>query len=69
MRGMMGYGPSSKISSSKILRLSVDLSIVIEIVDGQEKLGKFLDEINGVIQEGLVTLEPTQIKIYRDRNE
>ena len=69
LRGMMGYGPSSKISSSKILRLSEDLPIVIEIVDSQEKLGKFLDEINGVIQEGLVTLESARIKIYRGRNE
>jgi len=69
LRGMIGFGPSSKISSHKILRLSEDLPIVIEIVDRQEKLENFLDQINGVIQEGLVTIESARIKIYRGRKE
>jgi hypothetical protein len=47
--------------------LSEDLPIVIELVDTREKLENFLDKINGVIQEGLVTLEKAQIKIYRGR--
>ena len=68
LRGMMGFGPSSKISTVKILRLSEDLPIVIELVDTREKLENFLDNINGVIQEGLVTLEKAQIKVYRGRN-
>ncbi len=67
LRGMMGFGPSSKITSYKILRLSEDLPIVIEIVDTRENLEKFLDQINGVIQEGLVTMESARIKIYRGR--
>lgn len=67
LRGVMGYGPSSKITTVKILRLSEDLPIVIEIVDTQEKLDGFLDQINGVIQEGLVTIEKAQVKVYRAR--
>jgi PII-like signaling protein len=67
LRGIMGFGPSSKITTVKILRLSEDLPIVVEIVDTQEKLEGFLDKINGVIQEGLVTIEKAQIKVYRSR--
>lgn len=68
LRGIMGFGPSSKITTVKILRLSEDLPVVIEIVDTREKLEGFLNKINGVIQEGLVTLEKAQIKIYRGRS-
>jgi len=64
----MGFGPSSKITTLKILRLSEDLPVVIEIVDTREKLEKFMADINGVIQEGLVTLEKAQVIIYRGRN-
>lgn len=67
LRGMMGFGPSSKISTVKILRLSEDLPIVIELVDTREKLEEFLDQINGVVQEGLVTLEKAQVRVYRGR--
>lgn len=67
LRGIMGFGPSSKITTMKILRLSEDLPIIIEIVDTQEKLEEFLARINGVIQEGLITIEKAQIKVYRGR--
>ena len=67
LRGILGFGPSSKISTFKILRLSKDLPVVIEIVDTEENLVNFLDQINGVIKEGLVTIEKAQIKIYRAR--
>lgn len=67
LRGIMGFGPSSKITTMKILRLSEDLPIIIEIVDTQEKLEEFLARINGVIQEGLITIERAQIKVYRGR--
>ena len=67
LRGIMGFGPSSKITTVKILRLSEDLPIIIEIVDTQEKLEEFLEIINGVIQEGLITIEKAQIKVYRGR--
>lgn len=69
LRGTLGFGPSSKISSFKILRLSEDLPMVIEIVDTREKLEGFLDHINGVITEGLVTIEKARIKIYRGRED
>ena len=69
MRGMMGFGPSSKVATEKILRLSEDLPIVIELIDKRNKLEAFLDRINGVVKEGLVTLEKAQIKIYRGREE
>ena len=66
-RGIMGFGPGSKISTLKILRLSEDLPIVIEIVDTREKLDDFLQRINGVIENGLVTIEKAQVKVYRSR--
>jgi len=69
LRGIMGFGPSSKIMTMKILRLSEDLPVVIEIVDTREKLEDFLDKINCAIQEGMVTLEEAHIKIYRGREE
>lgn len=69
LRGTLGFGPSSKISSFKILRISEDLPMVIEIVDTQENLEDFLDRINGVITEGLVTMEKAKIKIYRGRED
>lgn len=67
LRGIMGFGPSSKITTVNILRLSEDLPIIIEIVDTQEKLDEFLTRINGVVKEGLVTIEKAQVKVYRGR--
>lgn len=69
LQGMLGFGPHRKISTYKFLRLSEDLSIVTEIVDTTEKLEVFLDQINGVFQKGLVTLEKSQIKVYRGRQD
>ena len=67
IRGVMGFGPSSRIYTSKILRLSEDLPMIVEIVDSLEKLESFLAEIEGVIQEGLVTMEGARVRIYRGR--
>ena len=69
LRGIMGFGPNSRISTVKILRLSEDLPIVIELVDTREKLDEFLDKTSGIIQEGLVTIEKAQIKVYRGRKK
>jgi PII-like signaling protein len=66
-RGMMGFGASSRIHTSKILRLSEDLPVVIEIVDTRTKLTAFLDRINPVVQDGLATLENAQVHIYRSK--
>ncbi len=65
LRGIMGFGASSRIHTAKIERLSEDLPIVVEIVDTRERLERFFDSIEGSIREGLATLEKVQIRIYR----
>jgi PII-like signaling protein len=66
LRGSMGFGANSRvIHSAKILRLSEDLPIVVEIVDTREKLDAFLGEIEGSIGAGLATLEKVEVRIYR----
>ena len=66
-RGMMGYGANSRIHTSKILRLSQDLPVIVEIVDAREKLEAFLDEIDSLIKGGLATLEKAQVHFYRSK--
>jgi len=61
----LGFGASSRIHTAKILRLSEDLPMVIEIVDAAEKIEAFLPELDGMIGEGLVTLERARIILYR----
>ncbi len=68
-RGMMGYGAHSCIHTSKILRLSQDLPVIVEIVDIREKLETFLEEIDSMIKGGLATLEKVQVHFYRSNNE
>lgn len=65
LRGIMGYGANSRIHTSKIMRLSEDLPIIIEIVDTPEKLAAFLSRIDTVICEGLATLEKADVQFYR----
>jgi PII-like signaling protein len=65
LRGMMGFGANSRIHTTKILRLSEDLPIIIEIVDTQEKLARFLAHIDPAIGEGLATLEKADVQFYR----
>ncbi len=57
LRGAMGFGKSSRLHTTKILRLSYDLPVVIEITDSEEKINAFLPVIDGMIRGGLVTLE------------
>lgn len=64
LRGPMGFGHSSHLHTTKILRLSQDLPIVVEIVDSQEKIDRFLQVLNGMIGSGLVTLEKVQVLQY-----
>jgi len=61
----MGYGANSRIHTSKILRLSQDLPVIVEIVDAREKLEAFLEEIDPLIKGGLATLEKAQVHFYR----
>jgi uncharacterized protein len=65
LRGPLGFGKSSHMHSAKVLRLSSDLPIVIEIVDTPEKISAFLPELDAMMQGGLVTLERAQVIRYR----
>lgn len=65
LRGMMGFGAHSRLHTFKIERLSEDLPIIVEIVDTQEKLEKFLSHIDSIIRDGLATLEKAQVHFYR----
>jgi len=65
IRGIEGYGASSRIHTSKILRLSDDMPVIIEIVDILEKIEKFIPLIDGAIREGLATVEKVEIRFYR----
>ncbi|MBX3747987.1 MAG: DUF190 domain-containing protein [Verrucomicrobiae bacterium] len=65
LRGPMGFGKSSRLHTAKILRLSMDLPMVIEIVDTEEKIAGFLPALDEMMQGGLVTLEPVRVIRYR----
>jgi PII-like signaling protein len=64
LRGPMGFGKSSLIHTDKILRLSMDLPLVIEIVDSEEKINAFLPVLDEMMESGLVTLEKLQVLQY-----
>ncbi|HKJ44977.1 MAG TPA: DUF190 domain-containing protein [Balneolales bacterium] len=66
LRGIMGFGAHSHLHTTKLLRLSEDLPIVIEIVDTEENLNKLLPFLDESLQEGLVTLEKMHIVEYRE---
>jgi hypothetical protein len=65
LRGMMGYGAHSRLHTFKIERLSLDLPMVIEIVDAREKLEAFLALIDDNVTEGLATVEKVDVRLYR----
>ncbi|GAB4516472.1 MAG: DUF190 domain-containing protein [Amphiplicatus sp.] len=66
LRSPMGYGRSSRLHTTKILRLSEDLPIVVEIVDSEEKIQAFLPVLDAMMGSGLVTLEKVQVLRYGD---
>ena len=68
LRGIEGFGAHNLIHTARIQRLSEDLPVVIEIVDSKEKIDAFLPELDSMIPEGLVTLEPVQVILYRVRD-
>jgi PII-like signaling protein len=68
LRGPMGFGKSSRLHTAKILRLSMDLPIVIEIVDSEEKINTFLPSLDKMISGGLVTLEKVKVLQYRGQS-
>lgn len=65
LRGAMGFGASSRLHTAKILRLSMDLPVLIEIIDTPEKISNFLPILDQMVTEGLVTLEEVRIIKYR----
>ena len=65
LRGVMGFGKHSILHTAKILRLSEDLPMVIEIVDAAEKVEDFLPVLDEMIKDGLVTLEPIRVLHYK----
>ncbi len=68
IRGLEGFGTHNQIHTSKLLELSLDLPVIIEIVDSPEKIENFFPIIDNVIEEGLATLEKVDIRIYRKRS-
>jgi uncharacterized protein len=69
LRGPMGFGKSSRLHTAKILRLSMDLPLVIEIVDSEEKIQSFLPLLNKMMGGGLLTLEKVRVIEYRAGQE
>jgi uncharacterized protein len=65
LRGLEGFGARSRVRTAKILDLSTDLPIVVEIVDTLQKIEEFLPVIDGAISDGLATVEKVQIRFYR----
>ena len=68
MRGMMGFGANSRIHTSKILRISDDLPVIIEIVDTREKLEAYLTSIEDVVKGGLATMEKADVRFYKSKD-
>jgi PII-like signaling protein len=68
LRGLQGFGAHSRLHTAKILRLSADLPIVVEIVDTADKIEAFLSSTDHAIGEGLATLEKVEVHFYRSGN-
>ena len=67
VRGPMGFGANSRIHTAKILRLSEDLPMIVEIVDIEHKIHEFLPVLDEMVTEGLITLETVHVLRYRGR--
>jgi hypothetical protein len=65
LRGLAGFGAHSRIHTASVLRLSEDLPIVVEIADTAERIASFLPELDGMVREGMVTVEDVHIVAYR----
>lgn len=69
IKGFMGFGCKSHMHTAKLLRLSEDLPVIIEIVDSEEKIRGFLPHLDAMVREGLITLEKVNVVIYRANGE
>ncbi len=68
-RGIMGFGAASRVHTAKLLRLSEDLPVVVELVDTEENLNKLLPFLDEIISGGLITLEKVRVIRYRHGNK
>ena len=69
IRGFMGFGRNSHMHTTKLLRLSEDLPIIVEIVDSDEKITQFIGDLDEMVTEGLITIEKANVIMYRAGNE
>ena len=69
IKGILGFGCKSHMHSAKILRLSEDLPIIIEIVDSEDKITQFIPYLDDMVKEGLITLEKANVVMYRGNSE
>lgn len=67
LRGLEGFGAHSRVHTAKLLRLSEDLPIVIELVDKPDRIEAFLPDLDAMVVEGMITLEKVRIIKYRDQ--
>jgi PII-like signaling protein len=67
IKGFMGFGAHSRIHTAKLLELSQDLPIVVEIVDAPEKIEAFMPDLEQMVGDGLITLERAEVLLYRGR--
>ena len=65
LRGIEGYGKRSVLHTTRILRLSEDLPIVVEVVDREDRLRAVLPELDAMVTDGMITLEPVEVIVYR----
>lgn len=65
LKGFMGFGCKSHMHTAKLLRLSEDLPVIIEIVDSEEKINLFIPQLDAMVLEGLITLEKANVVMYR----
>ena len=69
LRGLMGFGATSRLHTVKVLRISEDLPMVVEIVDRPERIEAFLPELEAMVPEGLITMEKIRVVAYRGKKE
>ncbi len=68
LQGVMGYGAHSRIHTARLVDISPDLPIVVELVDDEAKIQAFLPTVHEMVREGLVTLEAARVLLYRHRD-
>ena len=69
LRGIAGFGATARLHTEKVLRLSLDLPLIVECVDTEEKIQSILPELDGMIGGGLITLERAKVIVYRPHTD